>query len=126
MSDQPRITYNEITCIQKSINDAINSQINVCQRIQALRHEIQADREIFIEQLRSEIEKARAELREETRIIHQRMLSEVSIAATELLRDATIKSIRGESLDQSGPDESESADQSEALNQEKYDEEQNK
>ena len=115
MSDQPRITYNEITCIQKSINDAINSQINVCQRIQALRHEIQADREIFIEQLRSEIEKARAELREETRIIHQRMLSEVSIAATELLRDATIKSIRGESLDQS-----------EALNQEKYDEEQNK
>ena len=54
------------------------------------------------------------------------MLNEVSIAATELLRDATIKSIRGESLDQSGPDESESADQSEALNQEKYDEEQNK
>ena len=43
------------------------------------------------------------------------MLNEVSIAATELLRDATIKSIRGES-----------PDQSEALNQEKYDEEQNK
>ena len=58
MSDQPRITFDEITSIQQSINDAINSQIKVCERIQTLRYEIQSDRQSFIEQWRAEVGKA--------------------------------------------------------------------
>ena len=46
------------------------------------------------------------------------MLSEIRIAATEILRDYTIKTIRGEALDQSGSSEQmEATDQSKAINQ---------
>ena len=133
MSDQPRITFDEITSIQQSINDAINSQIKVCERIQTLRYEIQSDRQSFIEQWRAEVGKAWAKLRQETQTIHKRMLSEISIAATEILRDYTIKTIRGEALDQSESSEAldqsgsseqmEATDQSKAINQHENDEE---
>ena len=83
-NQQTRITFDEITSIQQSINDAI-SQIRVCERIQTLRYEIQSDRQSFIEQWRAEVGEARAQLRQETQTIHKRMLSEISIAATEIL-----------------------------------------
>ena len=84
-NQQTRITFDEITSTQMSINNAINSQIRVCERIQTLRYEIQADRESFIEQWRAEVMEARKQLRQETQTIHKRMLSEISIAATEIL-----------------------------------------
>ena len=124
MSDQPRITFDEITSIQQSINDAINSQIKVCERIQTLRYEIQSDRQSFIEQWRAEVMEARKQLRQETQTIHKKMLSEISIAATEILRDYTLKTIRGEALDQSeSSDQMEATDQSKAVNQHENDEE---
>ena len=123
-NQQTRITFDEITSIQMSINNAINSQIRVCERIQTLRYEIQEDRESFIEQWRAEVGEARKQLRQETQTIHKRMLSEISIAATEILRDYTIKTIRGEALDQSdSSDQMEATDQSKAVNQHENDEE---
>ena len=132
-NQQTRITFDEITSIQMSINNAINSQIRVCERIQTLRYEIQADRESFIEQWRAEVGEARKQLRQETQTIHKKMLSEIRIAATEILRDYTIKTIRGEALDQSESSEAldqsgsseqmEATDQSKAIKQHENDEE---
>ena len=122
-NQQTRITFDEITSIQQSINDAI-SQIRVCERIQTLRYEIQSDRQSFIEQWRAEVGEARAQLKQETQTIHKRMLSEISIAATEILRDYTIKTIRREALDQSeSSDQMEATDQSKAIKQHENDEE---
>ena len=128
MSNQQNISYEEIKTIQKSIEDAITSQTNVVQRIQALRHSIQSDRNLFLDQLQTEITNAREELRRETRDIYNKMLKEVTEAASEILRSAALDSIRGRSLDQSGLGQSE-PESSIALNQsEEFDEneEQNK
>ena len=107
MSNQQNISYEEIKTIQKSIEDAITSQTNLVQRITALRHSIQSDRNLFLDQLQTEITNAREELRRETRDIYNKMLKEVTEAASEVLRAAALDSIRGRSLDQSGPDQSE-------------------
>ena len=126
MSNQQNISIEEIKTIQRSIEDAITSQTNVVQRIQALRHSIQSDRNLFLDQLQTEITNAREELRRETRDIYNKMLKEVTEAASEILRAAALDSIRGRSLDQSGPDQSE-PESSIALNQsEDENEEQNK
>ena len=58
------------------------------QRIQALRHSIQSDRNLFLDQLQTEITNAREELRRETRDIYNKMLKEVTEAASEILRSA--------------------------------------
>ena len=122
MSNQQNISYEEIKTIQKSIEDAITSQTNLVQRITALRHSIQSDRNLFLDQLQTEITNAREELRRETRDIYNKMLKEVTEAASEILRNAALDSIRGRSLDQSGPDQSE-PESSITLNQpEEFDE----
>ena len=54
-----------------------------------------ADRNLFLDQLQTEITNAREELRRETRDIYNKMLKEVTEAASEILRSAALDSIRG-------------------------------
>ena len=58
MSHQ-QITYEEIQSNQKSIENATTSQTNVILRIQALRRNIQEDRDQFLLQLQDEITNAK-------------------------------------------------------------------